>query len=220
MSDVKKSEVGIIDLIQQMVADGESEEKIVQTLKDLGVDAEKAKRLLLLGQADTFALLRSEISKIVMADVEKQKPHMIKFMEDEAKKLAKEVRSNVKTEIMADVEGYEKELGGRAAEFQTAINDNVSKLSELGHEVRKQLNQVGTDMKQMKLDVDELRLRGLSAKNKWVSTILIITGIIFLAVDLYLFVTNFNTVINIDNLIWTLIIAIVGLTMIFVATII
>ena len=220
MSDVKKSETGIIDLIQQMVADGESEEKIVQTLKDLGVEESKAKRLLLLGQADTFSLLRSEISKIVMADVEKQKPQMKKFMEDEAKKTAEEVRRSVKTEIMADVEGYEKELGGRAAEFQTAINDNVSKLSELSHEVRKQLNTVGTDMKQMKLDVDELRLRGLSAKNKWVSTILIISGIIFLAVDLYLFISNFNTVINIDNLIWTLIIAIVGLTMIFVATII
>ena len=141
-------------------------------------------------------------------------------MENEAKRTAEEVRRSVKTEIMADVEGYEKELGGRAAEFQTAINDNVSKLSELGHEVRKQLNTVGNDMKQLKLDVDELRLRGLSAKNKWVSTVLIVTGIIFLAVDLYLFVTNFNTVINIDNLIWTLIIAIVGLTMIFVATVI
>ena len=217
---VKKSEVGIIDLIQQMVSEGEKEGKIIQTLKDLGVEEDKAKRLLLLGQADTFSLLRSEISKIVMADIEKQKPHMVKFIEDGAKKAGDEVRSAVKKEIMADVEEYERELGGRAAEFQSAINENVSKLSALGQDVRIQLNKMGKRMKQAELDLDELRLRGLSAKNKWISNLLVLSGVIFLAVDVYIFVEKFEAALLPDSLALTIAFAIIGITMIFVATVI
>jgi len=62
-------EASIIQIIQDMVKNGESEEKIIKTLESLGVEADKAKRLLLLGQADTFALLRNEISKIIAADM-------------------------------------------------------------------------------------------------------------------------------------------------------
>ena len=46
-----------------MVRDGESEEKILGTLRDLGVSMDKAKKLLLLAQADTFNLLKSELKK-------------------------------------------------------------------------------------------------------------------------------------------------------------
>ena len=54
----ESQDVSIIKIIQDMVREGESEEKVIQTLKELGVDPDKAKRLLLLGQADTFGLLR------------------------------------------------------------------------------------------------------------------------------------------------------------------
>ena len=40
-----KNEASIIEVIDKMVREGESEEKIIKTLKDLGVEPEKAKRL-------------------------------------------------------------------------------------------------------------------------------------------------------------------------------
>ena len=106
-------ESSIIKIIQRMVSDGESEEKIVQTLRDLGVDEDKAKRLLLLGQADTFALLRSEISKIVKEDLDKQKPEMKKFISSEAEKAGGQVRRNVWEELKKDAENYEKDLSNK-----------------------------------------------------------------------------------------------------------
>ena len=79
----KMEDTSIIEIIRKMVANGDSEEKIVKQLKDLGVDPDKAKRLVLLGQADTFALLSSEISKIVNAELDKQRPNMQKYMVEE-----------------------------------------------------------------------------------------------------------------------------------------
>ncbi len=69
-----KTDTSIIEIIEKMVREGESEEKIVQTLKDLGIPQDKAKRLLLLGQADTFALLRGEIKKSCRPNWKRKNP--------------------------------------------------------------------------------------------------------------------------------------------------
>jgi len=91
----QKNQASIIELIQQMVSEGVPEEKIVQTLKELGVEPEKAKRLLLLGQADTFALLRSEIARIVVDDIEKEKPNLVKFISEEGEKAGQKSREKI-----------------------------------------------------------------------------------------------------------------------------
>ena len=216
----KKSEVSIIEIIQQMVSSGESEETIVKTLRDLGVDEDKAKRLLLLGQADTFALLRSEISKIVMADVEKGKPALIKHITAEAEKAGEKIREHVEKQLLDDVKKYEKELGGKAETFQSAINENVTKLAGLSNEVRTKLNEMGKELGRVKLDVSDVRLRGLSGKGRLVGLLLLTMGVVFLAVDLFLFVTTFNMALSIDTIIVTIVIALMGITMLFVATVV
>ena len=86
------SEPSIIEIIQNMVREGESEEKIVQTLQQLGVEPKKAQRLLLLAQADTFALLRSEISKIVKQDVDAEKQGLNVFVQQQAHQLDRRQR--------------------------------------------------------------------------------------------------------------------------------
>ena len=98
----EKSEASIIQIIQKMVREGESEEKIIQSLKTLGVAPDKAKRLLLLGQADTFALLRSEITKIVKQSIEEQRGQTERIIGEEAKKAADMPKYLVDTTVLVD----------------------------------------------------------------------------------------------------------------------
>ena len=61
----RPSEASIISIIREMVQAGEPEENIIKSLKELGITEKDAKKLLLLGEADTFSLLQSEINKMV-----------------------------------------------------------------------------------------------------------------------------------------------------------
>lgn len=215
----KDSEASIIEIVRKMVAEGESEEAIVQSLQDLGVDKSKAQRLLLLGQADTFALLRNEISKIVKADLEEEKPKLIKFIEEQAEKTSKNTKEKIEKQVMADIRNYEKDITGQSQTFQEQINETVSKFTELSERVRGKLNELGEQVHQVQIDMDEFKLKGVGTRNKWISLALIVFGLIFLAGDLYLFLTA-GTPISTDSIIIAVIMALIGITMLFVATVI
>ncbi|MBS3059344.1 MAG: hypothetical protein J4224_02865, partial [Candidatus Diapherotrites archaeon] len=126
----EKSEASIIEIIQKMVRDGESEEKIIQSLKTLGVAPDKAKRLLLLGQADTFALLRSEITKIVKQSIEEQRGQTERIIGEEAKKAADENRERLTKAVIADLRQYEKDVTGQSKTFEEQINETVHRVTD------------------------------------------------------------------------------------------
>ena len=211
-------DVSIINIIQKMVANGDSENKIISTLRDLGVEEDKAKRLLLLGQADTFALLRSEISKIVADDVEKERVNSIKFIQEEARKAAEKSRVNVEKSVMADIKNYEKDITGQSKTFQDQISDTVKKFTNLSSEVREKLNDLGGHVHKIEVDMDEFKLKGLGGRNRYISYMLIIFGLAFCVFALYLFFTTFGAAISIDSVIMTVLMALIGITMLFVAT--
>ena len=217
----QKNQASIIELIQQMVSEGVPEEKIVQTLKELGVEPEKAKRLLLLGQADTFALLRSEIARIVVDDIEKEKPNLVKFISEEGEKAGQKSREKITTLVMQDVQKYEKAITGQSKSFQELIGDNVRKVTELSDRVKDALNELGEQVGQLKIEMEEMKIRGIGLRNRLIGLLLLLVGIAFLALDFYLFVTKFipaNAVISPDSLIVTLILALVGVTLVFLAS--
>lgn len=216
----EKSEASIIEVIQDMVKEGETEEKIVETLKELGVEESKAKRLLLLGQADTFALLRSEISKIVLADVENEKPKLVQLIQEEAEKAKDVVAKKVEEKSMADLKEYEKYTQNQSAMFQGQINDSVRKVTELSDRVREKLNELGERLRQVEVDMDEMKLKGLSSRHRIISGLLILIGIVFCVSTLYLFIVSFSGTLTVDSVIITLAMALIGITMLFVATLI
>lgn len=219
MAAKPKSEASIIEIIRQMVSDGESEEKIVQTLKDLGVQPEKAKRLLLLGQADTFALLRSEIAKIVAADLEKEKPKFMQFIQGEVEKSVSGSKEKVESAVMADLKKYEKDITGQSKTFQEMINENVRRVAELSERVREQLNNIGEATHKLQVDMDELKVGGVGGRNRLVSLVLLSLGLIFLIGDFYMFYSSFGGVLTVDTIILTVIMALIGITMLFFATV-
>ncbi len=216
----QKTESSIIEVIRQMVAAGESEEKIVQTLKDLGVEPSKAQRLLLLGQADTFTLLRGEINKIVTEYVEKEKPRLVQFIEEEGSKAGDQIRREVGKSALEDLKRYEKDITGQSKTFQEQIHETVSSMAELNTRVREKLNDLGQQLKQAQLDLEEMKMRGVGGRNRAISLVLILVGLAFFAYDFYLFTTRFSGVLTIDSMIVAVVVGLIGVTCLFVATLV
>ncbi len=216
----KIEDASIIEIIRKMVADGESEEKITRALKDLGVESEKVKKLVLLGQADTFALLKNEISKIVTEELGKQKPAMQSAMKAEADKISKETRVEITKAVIADLKQYEKDITGQSKTFQEQINETVKRISDLSERVKSKLNELGGAVRQVQLDMDEVKLKGVGTRNRLITLLLVILGIGFCIGDFYLFFTTFSGEITVDNIIITVVMALIGITMLFVSTVI
>ncbi len=215
-----KTESSIIEIIQKMVSDGSDEAEIIHTLTDLGVEPAKAKRLLLLGQADTFALLKSEISKIVAADMGKEKINIQKFIETEARNQALKSKDLIESAIMEDVKKYERDITGQSQTFQDQINDTVRRVAELSDRVRGKLNELGEAVGQTQADMDEVKLKGIGQRNKLASTALLVLGLAFCLLDFYFFFTTFSGTVAIDSVIMMVLVAFIGVTFLFVATVI
>jgi VIT1/CCC1 family predicted Fe2+/Mn2+ transporter len=225
MAEQKKTgnpqgEPSIIEIIQGMVKEGESEETILQTLSQLGVDLKKAKRLLLLAQADTFALLRSEISKVVQQDVEKEKQNINQYIQQTALESVQKVKQNVTDEIKSDLQKFENEIMQNRKRYESQSSQTVQKFTELVERMRLRVNTLGKDVSQVRMDQDELKLKGIGKQNRLTSWILLAFGVLFIIVDLYLFIVGFGSALTIDAILTFIVIALIGVTMLFVATLI
>ncbi|MFH1586560.1 MAG: hypothetical protein ABID38_01745 [Candidatus Diapherotrites archaeon] len=215
-----KTETSIIEIIQKMVSEGADEQEIIHSLTDLGVEPAKAKRLLLLGQADTFALLKNEISKIVTEDLGKEKINLQKFIETEARSQAMKSKDLIESAIMEDVKKYERDITGQSQTFQDQINDTVRRVAELSDRVRGKLNELGEAVGQTQADMDEVKLKGIGQRNKIASYTLLVLGLAFCLLDFYFFFTTFSGEIAIDSVIMMVLVAFIGVTFLFVATVI
>lgn len=214
------NEPSIIEIIQTMVREGESEEKILQTLNQLGVDGKKAQRLLLLAQADTFALLQSEISKIVKQNLDVEKQSLAPFIQKEAQSAVMNARQNLSTDLKKDLSGFETQFSSSNKNFEAQTLDTVRKFTDLAERVRQRVNEMSKDVQQIKVDQDEMKLRGVGNQNRTISLLLLAFGVLFVLADLVLFVTNFGLTLTIDSVIIFIVIALIGVTMMFVATLV
>lgn len=203
-----ESEKTIIQIIQDMIKQGEKEEKIIATLNQLGVEPQKAKQLLLLGEADTFAIIRNDITKIVTEKIVDEEKVLQAYIDDKISEERKTDTTKIKELVLAELETHQKENDqkiGHAIEIVEKTKINSLKLSER--------------LRQIELELDSIKLGGSLKRGKALSMVLFIIGIAFLLADLTLFIMSFNQTNTIDNIIMVVIIAIVGITMLFVSTI-
>ena len=218
---VQSGEKSIIEIIQKMIKAGESEAAIIKTLKELGVDAKKAKRLLLIGEADTFALLKGDISKIVRANVEKEKESLKKFVTDEIEKSSKISERKVVSAVISDLQTYEKDIDIQRQNFREQINSNMSKVTFLSDKVKDKLNELGRAIRQVQIDMDEIKLKGIANRNRFLSSTMIVLGIAFAIIDLYLLMNSFqSTQTSVDSLMIMVLLAMISITMMFVSTLV
>ncbi len=214
------AEPSIIEIIQTMVREGESEEKILQTLQQLGVEPQKAQRLLLLAQADTFALLRSEISKIVKQDVDAEKNNLNVYVQQQAQSAVQASTKGMAETIKKDLQEYENQVSMQRRNFETQTGDTVSKFTDLAERIRVRVNELGKDVQQVKVDQDEIKLRGVGNQNRMISMALLAFGVLFVLADLFLFIVNFGSVLTIDSVIIFIVMALIGVVLMFVATLV
>lgn len=213
-------EPSIIEIIQNMVKEGESEDKILSTLSQLGVEQKKAQRLLLLAQADTFALLRNEISKIVKQDIEAEKQGLNQYIQKEAQSAVQGVKQTLATEIKQDLSSYEKQVSQDRKGFESQTVDTVTKFTDLSERIRIRVNELGKDVQQIKVDQDEMKLRGVGTQNRMISFLLLGVGILFVLAALGMFVFNFGAVLSIESIIVFIIMALIGVAAMFVSTLV
>lgn len=213
------TDTSIIEIIEKMVRDGEPEEKIIKTLTELGVNPENAKRLLLIGQADTFALLKREIKKVVEQELDKEKPTLKKFIEEEAMQAAYQSRQELTKAVITDLKEYEKDITGHGKIFEEQVSDNIRRSTDLNEKVKTKLNELGETVRQIQTDMDEVRIKGVGGRNKLIGNALWTLGILFGIGDLYLFVSTIGKIPSIDTIMLMVFVTIITVTVLFVATI-
>ncbi|MBN2127671.1 MAG: hypothetical protein JW703_04785 [Candidatus Diapherotrites archaeon] len=211
-------EKSIIGIIQKMVREGAKEEEIINSLKELGVEPEQAKRLLLLGQADTFALIRGEINELVKQEIQAQGKEIKKIIEEETNEASIEAQKKVHEKASKEINELENELKRKEVNFQKSIDEKVSKSTDITTKTKDKLNELGEAVSRITMDLDELKLKGVGKKVQWISYLLVATGLGFFALDVYFFITQFQGTLSTDSLIITVVFALIGISALFVAT--
>ena len=208
----------IIQIMQKMVRDNEPEEKIVQTLRSLGVSDKQAKRLLLIAQADTFTLLGSEINKIVKETVSAEKEKMQADSQRFINKLLKNEKVLVKEDITKEFLKHKLALSTQQEKFQGSVNESVSKVAKLNEDVYNSSMENKKMIDQMKKDLEETKLKGFRARQSAVRSIMLLFGIALFAISAITLIMTILTDFNIDYVTTGIALAFLGMVVVYFST--
>ncbi|HZX34361.1 MAG TPA: hypothetical protein VFF09_03195, partial [archaeon] len=121
---------------------------------------------------------------------------------------------------ISDLKEYEKDITGQSKTFQEQIRDNIGRINELNDRVRTKLNELGEAVRQTQVDMNEVKIKGIGGRNRLISNALWVLGLIFGLSVLYQFWMLSGQALTIDSLILMAIMALISVTMLFVATVI
>jgi len=123
-----KSRRSIMKIISEMVRNGEPEDRIIKTLRELGIGDDEARRLLLVAQAQTFDLLKNEIGKIVESQISKENTALKEMITSQATQTAKEriVTPEVEEMVAPDLKSIREEPEKKTGEsFFSKLLDKI-----------------------------------------------------------------------------------------------
>lgn len=210
----------IIETIDKMVKEGESEEKILNTLKDIGISPDNARRLLILGQADVFSLLKGEIMRTIKLELEREEPELKKITRDETASAITEAKQQLAKTVMAEVKEYEKTLAGQNKLFEDQLNEKIQKINEQEEKTFKKVGQVGEVINKVQADMNEVGIKGVGGRNKFIGHMVVALGVIFGLATLYMLYTTLQQPVQTYSLIVIAIMAILTVTLLVVGTLI
>ena len=193
------SQASIISIIREMVKSGESEETILTSLKELGIKEKDAKKLLLLGEADTFALLQNEINKMVKEYFDREKPAFEKHIKEEIKREENAMTDRVEKRSLSAFKDDQKFIENQATMFQARVNQSVKNILQLNQQTRQQIADIGGRVSNNEREVWNLKERISGSKSvNIVSGLLIAFEIGLVAATAYLVFTGAaNTTIDV-----------------------
>jgi hypothetical protein len=207
---VIENKASIISIIQEMVKNNASESEIISTLTNLGVSHDQAKRLLLIAQADTFTLLRSEIDSLVKKSVANQSDFMKKDFSIFVDKLIDEKKESLKKEIEGEFLKNKLATSAQQKQFQESINDSVSKLAKLNEEIYLASKENEKTINLIKKDLDETKLKGIKVRNSFFRLFLIGLSLIFFGFSLFFLISLDIKTITSDSIIAVTVMAFIG----------
>ncbi len=186
-----QSQASIISIIREMVKAGESEEDIIKSLKELGVSERDAKRLLLLGEADTFALLQNEINKMVKEYFEREKPKLVGYIKEEVGTTEQEMVDKVEKRALSAFKEDQRFIENQATMFQARVNQSVKNILQLNEQTKKNIAELGSRISNDERETWALKERIYGSKTiSMISTILIFGEVALVAATAYLFFTG------------------------------
>lgn len=204
----EKRQKSIIKVIREMMQAGESNEKILQTLTEMGVKPEQAKRLISVGQAGTLGVLQQDIGKIAKTKIENEIPALRKMVEDQLMQAKKDLKKSVKDELDEELEV-----------FRGQVNEDIKLVNEVTSSLGEKIGKVDEKADDIRAELKEMQMRRLGTKNEWISLILVLGGLVFNFCALYMFFVTFSAI-TLDSLILIIVIALTGITMLFGSSII
>ncbi len=173
-----------------MVQEGESQEKIVQSLKDLGVAEEQAKRLLLIAQADTFTLLKKEINVLVRDSFTGQKKEFEQLIHNDIKKLEEQEKGEVKEIAREQLKDVEEEMLQKTQAFEGRINDTIQSSQKTVGMVKTALDSLQERLTQAELDVEQMKVHRFRKGSIIFSYAMLVLGSMLLLLSVYLIIAN------------------------------
>jgi len=211
----EKSQASIISVIREMVKNGESEETIIKSLQELGIEPKKAKRLLLLGEADTFALLQNEINKMVKGALESEKEKTTEYVKEAIKNTEQSLVDKVEKRALSAFKEDQHFIENQATMFQARVNQSVKNIIQLNNETKREINELGSRISNNEREVWSLKERIFGSKViNIVSTTLIALELGLIAATGYLFVTGMAHVSG-DVLLVSGVVGVILATMVF-----
>lgn len=169
-----QSEASLVSVIREMVKAGESEENILNSLQQLGVSQRDAKKLLLLGEADTFALLQNEINKMVKEYFEKEKPALVGYIKEKVGETEDEMVDRVENRALNAFKEDQRFIENQATMSQARINQSVKNILDLNDETKRNLRDLGVRVSDSERDLWALKERVFGTKTvRAMSTILL-----------------------------------------------
>lgn len=144
-------EKSIINIIQNMLASGESADKILSTLKETGINNEQAKTLLMMAQTNSFAVLKGDISKMVDENLAKNYPEiekrLINLINSKSDSAKKEILDNILTTVKKEESSYQ---ANQKKMVDKIINISVEQDTKIGR-IKNKLNELGANYDKLSL---------------------------------------------------------------------
>jgi len=181
----------IINVIQKMVQEGQPREKIVQTLRDLGVEEEQAKKLLLIAEADTFTLLRKEINTMVKEEFAGQKSQFEDIIHSDLAKVEEEEKGKIRELAVAQIGDVRQDVINEAKGFEERVNKTINSSQKTVSMVKIALDSINERLAQMELDTEQLKVHKFRKRSMIFSYTMLAIGVILLATSLLMFIWKF-----------------------------
>lgn len=128
-----KQEKSIVNIVQNMLQSGESADKILLTLKEMGITDEQSKTLLMMAQTNTFAVLQGDIKQQVSETIEQKLPDYENDLANKITELNKTSQDGIKDFVLL-------EAGKNEQKFEEKIQGHVDKMLDISVEQDKKVD--------------------------------------------------------------------------------